>query len=75
MKFGKKVNNIIFYLFIVFATITLGISLYFLYFSITFDYEFWESPIMISITGFILPIIFAWINFYLIKKIIKELVR
>lgn len=72
-KLGEKTNKAILYLFLVFSIATFGMSVYFLYFSITFDYGFWENPIMISITGFILPIVFTWCNFYIIKKIIKEL--
>ena len=72
-RFGENFNKVILYLLLVLSIITFGIAVYFLYFSITFDYEFWESPIMITITGFLLPIIFTWCNFYLIKKVIKEL--
>ena len=73
LEFGSKTKKTILYFFLVFAFITLGISLYFLCNSINFDYEFWESPIMILFVGFILPILFTWFNFYIIKNIIQEL--
>lgn len=72
-SFSSFFNKIILYLLLVFSVVTFGIALYFFYFSITFDYEFWESPIMIITIFLILPIIFIWCNFYLIKKIIKKI--
>ena len=73
LKFGKMFNKTILYLLLIFALITFFIALYFFGYSITFDYEFWESPLMILFTGFILPIIFMWCNFYLIKNIVKKI--
>lgn len=72
VKFSEKVNKVILYLFLFFAIFTFGMALYFLYFSITFEYGFWENPIIISITGFIMPILFIWFNYFLIIKNLKK---
>ena len=72
-KFGKKISKIILWMLIIFAILTFGMAIYFFYFSITFDYEFWENAIIITSIFFILPIIFIWCNLYLIRKIINEL--
>ena len=72
-KFGKKGSIIILYAFLPFSVVTFGMSLYFLYFTFTFDYGFNEGLIFILLVLFLLPIIFTWCNFYLIKNIIEEL--
>lgn len=72
-RFFKIFNKVIVYMLLPFSIITFGMSLYFLYFTFTFDYGFWENAIMITSIFFILPIIFTWCNFYLIKNLIKEL--
>jgi RsiW-degrading membrane proteinase PrsW (M82 family) len=74
-RFGKKNNKVILWMFLVFSIITFVITFCFFFFSITFNYKFWESPIIISLTGFVLPILFIWCNFYLIRNIVKELVK
>ncbi|PQJ80502.1 hypothetical protein [Polaribacter porphyrae] len=67
-KFGQSFNKVISCLLLIFAILTFVMALYYLYFTFTFDYGFKEELIF-----FLLPILFTWCNFYLIKKIIKEL--
>ena len=69
-KFGEKFSKTISYLLLISAFLTFVMVLYFLYFTFTFNYEF---HIEILFFFFFLPIIFIWCNFYLIKKLVKEL--
>lgn len=69
-RFSKNFNIVVLYLFLVFTLLTFAISLYFLYFSFNFDYEY---SIMVFFLFYLVPIIFSWCNFYLIKKIIKKI--
>lgn len=72
---GVKTNKLILYLLLFFSTITLGMTLYFLYYTFTFNYGFDSGIIFILMTFFLLPIVFSWCNFYLIKKIVKGLAK
>ena len=72
-RFNQKLKKSILYVFLTLTLVTLFISVYFLYFTFTFNYGFDESAIFIIMIFFLLPIIFTWCNFYLIKDIIKNL--
>lgn len=72
-KLGKKTNRFILYLFLFFSAATFLMSLYYLYFTFTFDYGFNEQLFFILIFFFLIPIIFTWCNFYIIKKVLKEI--
>ena len=74
-KFGNFFYRIISYLLLIFAFLTFAMSLYFLFYTFTFDYGFKEDIIFILLVFFLLPIIFVWCNFYLIKKVVKELAK
>lgn len=74
-EFGGVFNKVILYLFLTFASITFLMSLYFLYFTFTFNYGFDDGLIFILLIFFLLPILFTMCNFYLIKEVIKELIK
>ncbi|MCL7753747.1 hypothetical protein [Polaribacter sp. Z022] len=69
-KFSGAFKKVILYSLLLFALLTFLMSIYFLYFTFTFDYGFTVEVLLIF---FVIPIIFTWCNYYLIKKVIQEL--
>lgn len=72
-RFNRSVKKLILYLLLLFSIVTFGMSIYFLYFTFTFDYGFSVELIFVFFVFFLLPMLFTWCNFYLIRNIIKEL--
>lgn len=48
-------------------------SLYYLFFTFTFDYGFKDEVFFILIYFFFIPILFTWCNLYIIKKVLREI--
>lgn len=81
LNLTEKLHLIIYQIVIVFALFfyflmkgaTFLMSLYYLFFTFTFDYGFKDEVFFILIYFFFIPILFTWCNLYIIKKVLREI--